>query len=224
MKIIFLFAMEEEAKVLDNICTQLAWREYKGFKLFEFTYNAHECVAIISGVGISLSGAAAALSIEKYNPDIIINIGLAGGINCKIGDIIISQSAIFHDADVTALGYPVHQLPDLPLQINSKDDIIELLHLKQFTTVKNAIIFSGNQFINNLEYVEQLKNKYKTAAAIEMEAASIGAICIKAKCNFLFIKKISDLADANAPQTFKEAVPNFSNKIQDIIVSILKAS
>lgn len=221
MKLIFLFAMEEEAKILNTFCSNVKCINYKGFKLFEFTYNSHSCVAIISGIGISLSAGAAALCIEKYNPDAIINIGLAGGVNCNLGDIIIAQTAIFHDANVTAFNYPIHQLPNLPLQITSHKDLIKDLNLKDFEIIKNAIVFSGNQFISNTQYVCELKNKYPNAAAIEMEAASIAAICFKAQCSFLFIKKISDLADEKAPGTFKSELPNFSTKTKEILLKIL---
>lgn len=221
MKLVFLFAMEEEAKIVETFCSDINWIEYKGFKIFEFSYSTHSCVAIISGIGISLSAAAAALCIEKYNPDAIINIGLAGGINCKLGDIIISKTAIFHDADVTALNYPIHQLPNLPLKITSYKDLIIDFNLTDFEITKEAIVFSGNQFVNNKIYVDELKNKYPTTAAIEMEAASIAAICFKAQCAFLFIKKISDLADENAANTFKFEIPNFNAKTKQILLQIL---
>lgn len=221
MKFIFLFAMPEEAAILDNFCTKLNWQKYKGFELCEFNYKQHICVAIISGIGLSLSAAAIGLAIEKYNPDAIINIGLAGGINCKIGDIIISQNAIFHDANVTAFDYDMHQLPNLPLQITSNIDLITKFKLKEFEVIENALTLSGNQFINNKEYVIKLKEQYPKAAAIEMEAASIAAICYKANCAFLLIKKISDLSDNNAATDFIAEVPNFSEKTQKILSKIL---
>lgn len=223
MKLVFLFAMKEEADILNSFLPKIIWNKYNGFELCEFSYNNHNCIAIISGVGLSMSAGATALCIEKYKPYAIINIGLAGGINCKIGDIIIAQSAIFHDADTRAFGYELHQLPGLPVKFDSNINLIQKFKLEQFDIIHNAIILSGNQFINNSAYVLSLKNKYLKAAAIEMEAASVASICYKANCAFLLIKKISDLADSNAVNDFSKEVPNFSKATKKILLQILNA-
>ena len=48
----------------------------------------------------------ATLLLERCQPDVIINTGSAGGLasTLKVGDIVVSDEARYHDADVTAFG------------------------------------------------------------------------------------------------------------------------
>ncbi|MBZ4354366.1 5'-methylthioadenosine/S-adenosylhomocysteine nucleosidase, partial [Mycobacterium tuberculosis] len=57
------------------------------------------------------------LLLERCQPDVIINTGSAGGLasTLKVGDIVVSDEARYHDADVTAFGiYMGLWYPDVP--------------------------------------------------------------------------------------------------------------
>lgn len=224
MRLSFIFAMEEEADILKSISIEPVWKDNLGFQLCEFDYNNHKCMAIISGIGKSFSAAATILAIKLHNPDLIINIGLAGGIRCNVGDIIFSQKAIHHDADLTVFGYNKHQMPGLPVSISSNTDIMKQYEsiITNIPNIYTGAVLSGDQFISNREYVQQLTVIYPEAKSIDMEAASIASVCYKAKKSFLFIKKISDLADADATDSFKSEVNKISDKLKIILSEILK--
>lgn len=229
MKIGFLFAMEEEAKVLDSLTSKATWHVYHDFKIAEFSYAQHNIVALVSGIGKSFSAAGAMLLLEKYAPDIIINIGLAGGIKCNIGDIVLAQSALFHDVDLTTFGNKKNQLASMPLNFSSPALAIDLkafiktlsVRETQDNTVLEGQVISGDQFIDNAAYVEKLAAAYPAVRAVEMEAASVGAICYRWQCPFLFIKKISDLADEGATASFNAQVQNVELILAEIIKKLL---
>lgn len=227
MKIGFLFAMEEEAKVLEKLANFQPWQLYHDFKISEFTYENHDITALVCGIGKSFSAAGAMLLLEKYQPDIIINIGLAGGIKCQVGDIVLSQSALFHDVDLTTFGNKKNQLASMPLVFSSAKKTIDLKNFIQSldlqavapSKISEAMVISGDQFIDNAAYVTQLAHSYPEIMAVEMEAASIGAICHRWPCEFLFIKKISDLADEDATESFTNQV----HKVESVLADIIKA-
>ncbi|WJW80013.1 5'-methylthioadenosine/S-adenosylhomocysteine nucleosidase [Bartonella sp. TP] len=227
MKIGFLFAMEEEAKVLEKLASFQPWQLYHDFKITEFLHENHEIIALICGIGKSFSAAGAMLLLEKYKPDIIINIGLAGGIKCQVGDIVLSQSALFHDVDLSTFGNKKNQLASMPLVFTSAKKSINLksfiqnLHRQDLASSKisEAMVISGDQFIDNAAYVAQLSSNYPEVMAVEMEAASIGAICHRWPCEFLFIKKISDLADEDATESFTDQV----HKVESVLAEIIQA-
>ena len=67
-------------------------------------------------IGKVAPAIGAALLLAVCKPDVIINTGSAGGLEptLKVGDIVISDEARYHDADVTAFGYEYGQLPGCP--------------------------------------------------------------------------------------------------------------
>ena len=65
-----------------------------------------------SGIGKVAAALGATLLLERCK-DVIVNTGSAGGLapTLKVGDIVVSDEARYHDADVTAFGYEYGQLP-----------------------------------------------------------------------------------------------------------------
>ena len=63
-----------------------------------------------SGIGKVAAALGATLLLERCKPDVIVNTGSAGGLapTLKVGDIVVSDEARYHDADVTAFGSAMH--------------------------------------------------------------------------------------------------------------------
>lgn len=225
MKIAFMFAMPEEAEALKALNVKLDWKNDIGYKVATFKYKQHPCVAIITGVGKSLSAGGAVLAIEKYAPNVIINVGSAGGINCKVGSIVLSQSALFHDVDLGSIHLEKYKLPDLPKVITCKHNLIEAFNLKQKINkninICDGLVISSDQFLHRAAYYKELLKSLPQARATEMEAGSIAAICSRANCDYLFIKKITNEADNNIDNRFNDEILNFKDKVGDILLSIL---
>lgn len=225
MKFGFIFAMKEEAQALHALNIPINWEDYKGFKIAKFKYKDHDCVAILSGVGKSMSAGAVTLLIDKFSPDAILNVGTAGGINCDVGDIILSNRAIFHDVNLSSIHLPKYQLPDQPIVFQSKHDLRKIFDIKNHVSknihIRDGIIMSSDQFMHRAEYFKEMLKTVPEAKASEMEAASIGAISNKMGCDYLFIKKISNRADDNTDNRFSTEVLNFEDKVGEILLAIL---
>lgn len=73
-------------------------------------------VLLLSGIGKVNASIGAALLIDNFHPDFIINTGAAGGFpgDLKVGDIVISQKVLHHDMDCTVFGYKHGQVPGMP--------------------------------------------------------------------------------------------------------------
>lgn len=225
MKIAFMFAMPEEAKALEALNVKLDWQDDIGYKVATFNYNQHKCVAILTGVGKSLSAGGAVLAIEKFSPDVIINVGSAGGINCKVGDIVLSQKALFHDVDLGSINIEKYKLPDLPKILVSKHNLIDAFKLKDKINknihIRDGLVISSDQFLHRAAYYKELVKTLPQAKATEMEAGSIASICHRAGCDYLFIKKITNEADNNIDNRFNDEILNFKDKVGDILLTIL---
>lgn len=226
LKFAFLFAMPEEAKALDVLHMNLNWENYLGYKIAHFSYKKHPCVAIITGVGKAVSAGGAVLALEKYSPDLIINVGSAGGINCNVGDIVLSQRAMFHDVNLGAINLKKYQLPDQPIIFHSKHDVIKAFDIKDKISkdvhIIDGLVISSDQFLKRAQYYKDFEKDYPQARATEMEAASIASICSRAGYDYLFVKKISNVADNDALNTsFGSEILKFKDKVGQIVLAIL---
>jgi len=160
--------------------------------------NDIEVVITKCGVGKVNASMAATIMINHFECDLIINTGIAGGINgVETKDIVIASKLMYHDMDCTIFGYdkgqvpglPTYFMPDLNVVINFKR-VLNSLSLDY----KEAVIYSGDSFVSSLE---QLKNVDVSQRCIaEMEGAAIAHVCVKSGVSFVVLRYISDVVGA----------------------------
>jgi len=224
MKIAIMSAMPEELKpVLDQI--QVVSEEKFGIpqKFILGKYKNLELILCVGGIGKVNAAVSTTRLIEKYNPDIFIMIGVAGALNpnLKIGDIVIAKDAVYHDVDVTPLGYKPGEVPETG--IIWKGD--EILVSKFFDICKNYLkekkaflgrIASGDQFIADKEKAKKIKETFN-ADAIEMESAAFYHTLNLYGKKGVVLRAISDTADESANIDF----PTFLNEVSQIFKDII---
>jgi adenosylhomocysteine nucleosidase len=145
----------------------------------------HMMNVFYTGVGKVNAALTAAQVIERYEPDRIINIGTAGGITVGPG---LHECTKFVQRDITcqALGCFDGQTP-------FEDDII-------LTTGTNGLTCStGDNFVMN----PQLSIP---ADVVDMEAYAIAKACLRYKIEFRCFKYITDQADTQAHDSWKQSV------------------
>jgi adenosylhomocysteine nucleosidase len=215
MQIALIVAMEEELQTLSPLFKNQITISHPVYKLTKTTFNNHEVIIIVSKIGKAQSSSATTFIIEKYNPDVILNFGTAGGLNdAKVGSIIVSNLAAYHDVDVTGFNYPLGTLPMQPSMFTSTNNKIPTNFINQIKNeikeVKTGLIATGDSFINSKKKVEEIKTMYQNIIALDMEAASIAQIALQYNKDFILIKKISDAADEEASTSFKQEVSNIN--------------
>ena len=92
-KIGIIFAMEEEINAFKEHIHIDKEESIFDLHLYEGTFNNNQCIFTVSGVGKVNSARTCQILIDHYNTDIVINVGVAGGINSslKVGDIVIGN-------------------------------------------------------------------------------------------------------------------------------------
>ena len=68
-----------------------------------------DVVAAVCGVGKVFAAICAEAMILKFNPDMILNIGVAGTLTKDLGvlDVAVASDVLQHDMDTSAIGDPV---------------------------------------------------------------------------------------------------------------------
>ncbi len=210
--------------------------EKKGnLNIFTGELYGHKIILVKSGVGKVNSAICTQYIIDKYNPDFIINTGIAGGValNLNVGDIVIGRELVQYDFDVSAIGYAKGYMctginKDKPTLFYSNENLIQEfikavnsagLNLK----VHQGVIATGDTFVSDKNKKIEIRDTFN-ASAVEMEGCAIAQTSAANNVPFLIIRAISDLADDKAAKEHafveEEMAELSSNLIENLIMHI----
>ncbi|MDY3928272.1 MAG: 5'-methylthioadenosine/adenosylhomocysteine nucleosidase [Clostridia bacterium] len=220
-------AMEIEIELINEQMKNKKSRVINGITFTTGFINSQKLVTAVCGMGKVNAAICAQTMICIYNPDEIINTGVAGGIDqrLKVGDIVISEGLYEHDLDITSLGYPLGFISgaDITKIPSNREITLKLYNLANKILECNiitGIIVSGDQFINSEDKKAFLKEKFN-AAACEMEGAAIGHVCYMNHVPFTVVRAVSDNAGGGADMDFntfaKIAARNSSKLITEYV-------
>ena len=210
-KIGIIGAMELEVAELKSKMEIKNIVERAGMKFHEGTLNGKDVVIVQCGIGKVNAAMCTQALIDMYQPEAVINTGIAGSLKAEIeiGDIVLSEDAVQHDMDAAAFGYEPGQIPRVDtLAFQADPDLINLAKIccakvnPDIHTFTGRVV-SGDQFIS-----DKAKKKWLTetfdGCCTEMEGAAIAQVCYFNKIPFLIVRAISDKADDSASMDYPE--------------------
>lgn len=190
-------AMQIEIDKINEAVENKTTEVVSGVTFTKGTLFGKEVVTAVCGVGKVFAAICAEAMIIKYNPEVIINTGVAGTLTDKLNicDVAVSSEVVQHDMDTSPLGDPVGLLSGInivkiPADIAVAEKIascVERIGLKSLI----GTIASGDQFINSADKKHYIATTFD-AIACEMEGGSIGHVCYVNKTPFAVIRAISD--------------------------------
>lgn len=226
MTIGVICAMEEElrallAKLDDETEISVANQHY-----FKGTIEGVSVVLVESGIGKVQMGMTTAIMLEKFAPDVVINTGSAGGIGqgLQVGDVVLSNAVAYHDADATAFGYEMGQLPQQPQKFTADADVVaDIARAAESVglNTKTGLIVSGDQFIASDDAKKRILNIYPDALAAEMEGAAIGQVATQFNTPFVVIRAMSDTANGDAGQSFDEFIVDAGKRSAQMLLAYI---
>lgn len=164
--------------------------------------NEAEIIAIKAGVGKTNVAMATALLIGCENADIILNAGLSGAVSgCRRSDIMVGETYVECDFDLTAIGYKPGEKPDGQKYVYSGNK--ELVSIGKKCGAKVGALGSGDVFLTDREKKNYYKNTF-SINAFDMETGAIAAVCDKCNIPFMSVRKISDDAEDAAYESYRE--------------------
>lgn len=197
MLIGIISAMKLEAQYIIDHLDNKQEENVNDIKFSKGNIGKIDIVVAISGIGKVNSAITTSLLISKYNPLIIINSGIAAGVNLELKDIILIEKLTYSDVDVLAFGYEFGQVPGMPLYYYPDQEFLTLLehtldNLK--FSYKKATGLTADTFRSD---TKGIKNNIEPKYAVEMEGTSIAQTCYKLKTKFIAIRYISDILDTD---------------------------
>ena len=219
-------AMQPEVEAILGLIEDKKINCVKSFAFHEGKINGKDVVVAQCGIGKVFAAMCAEAMILNYDLDYILNVGVGGTLSDKLSicSIAISKGLIQHDMDTSPLGDPIGMISGINIiEIPANKGVV----WKVEEAVKEAglnyeigIIASGDQFINNKEKKDYIKNTFN-AIACEMEGAAIAQVAYVNKVPFCVIRAISDSADGSSHMEYadflKEAIENTKKVIKNLI-------
>ena len=181
-----------------------------------------EILLIKSGIG-KVHGALAAQKAFEAGADLVINTGLAGGIDKSLeqGDIVLADKVGYHDV-YCGEGNAKGQVQDLPLYYMAPQNLIQKL-AKQAPEFHVGLIVTGDQFVNDVNHLKEIKQDFLEAQAVDMESAAIAQTCYLNNISYLSLRIISDVVGKpNQEDQFNNFWKNVPTKASEMVDKALK--
>lgn len=200
-------AMKIEVEALQSAMEDVRAEQVGNLTFFAGKLEGKDAVVVKCGIGKVNAALCAQTLILCYHPDILINTGVAGTLTDKlsVGDVAVSQGAVQHDLDTTALGDPAGLVPEANRVVLPTD---EELAQKALGCVRaeglNAclgVIASGDVFVSSPEKKAEIVRTFG-AVACEMEGAAIAHAAFLSGVRVLILRAISDSANGDSPVDF----------------------
>lgn len=227
MRVTIIGAMDEEIRLLQDTMENAITERLHHLDVICGTIHNHEVQLVRCGIGKVAATVATALLIDKYVPQLVINTGSAGGSDkqLKIGDIVVADSLIHHDVDVTHFNYALGQVPSMPEQFVTDTQYstlaIEAAKDLEQVTVIQGLICSGDAFIGSDEKAATILSLFPQMKAVEMEAAAIAQTCFMLDCPCVVIRSLSDIAGKESTVSFEQYLQTAAKNSANLVVKML---
>lgn len=203
-------AMEVELKGILSLIKNPEKETISNIEFTKGTVFDKEVVVAKCGIGKVFAALCAEAMILKYNPECIINSGVAGGVSRKldIGDIAVAKDVVQHDMDTTALGDPKGLISGINIVKIPCDNALSSKMLTAsascgFVSLLGTLA-TGDQFCaKGSEALEDMRSEFDPLTT-DMEGAAIGQVCYVNSVPFTVIRALSDRADDNADTDYAE--------------------
>ena len=203
-------AMDVEMKSLRSFMTDTKTETVSGITFVSGTLEGKLVVTAVCGIGKVFAAMCAQTMILRYQPERIVNTGVA-----------ISSAVVQHDMDTSALGDPLGLISGVnKVQLPADSDLCG--QLSACATVlgirtETGVIASGDQFISSAERKDAIIKTFG-AIACEMEGAAIGQVCYVNRVPFCVLRAISDSADGSSHMDY----PTFVGMAAEQSVKLLR--
>lgn len=223
-KIGIIGAMQEEVETLLCAMTDKKEADRAGSRFYEGNLQGKEVVVVQCGVGKVNAALCVQIMCDCYGVDAVVNTGIAGSLSSDldIGDLVVSENAMYHDFTCTVFGYEPGQVPGMPKTFAADPKLIEfaVAAAEQINPGHTRIgtVASGDQFV--CEKVQKSHIIEVTGAlCTEMEGAAIAHAAYRNGVPFVIIRAVSDKADDTADMDY----PTFEKIAAHRCASVIQA-
>lgn len=192
MKILIIAAMQKELALLLPMLEEKTECESDGKGYWRGRIGCHEVAVAQCGIGKVNSALATLKLIQRERPDLVINTGVAGGAAEDIHplDVVIANAVAYHDVwcgPGTAYG----AADGFPVRMHPSASVVDAA-FAAYPQARKGLVCSGDKFIDSVDQIVEICNRFPDALAVDMESASILQTCMSEGVECAIIRVISD--------------------------------
>ncbi|WP_300410657.1 5'-methylthioadenosine/adenosylhomocysteine nucleosidase [Lagierella sp.] len=198
--VVIICAMESEIEFFKDKIEIFSTEYICKRKVYEGLYNGKKIVFSDCGVGKVNSSMLTQALIDRYNPYLIINSGIAGALDDRLKhlDLVIGKELTYHDYELRLL----EKYSPYVRSFKADSDLLKKFEsLIKDGNYYEGLIITGDKFVVDNETKNRLKTDFN-ALCVEMEGAAIAHVCYLNDVKFLVIRSISDLADSSGDEDY----------------------
>ncbi len=214
-----IVAMDKEFNQIKQLLSDSQQTESNGFTFLCGCLGNNEIVTLQCGIGKVCSALGTAELIRRFQPDYIINSGVAGALDSrlKIMDIVIGTDTVYHDVDCGS-DCQLGQVQNFPLYYPGCLNLAaKLKNIKVPQGIHFGLICSGDKFISSADDLRRIKQNFPKALAVDMESCPIAQTCHIYQIPFISLRVISDTPGITGHETqyanFWEQAPETSFRV-----------
>ena len=208
MKLGIIGAMKIEVDALKENMENKTITVRTGMEFCDGTLEGLPAVVVQCGVGKVNAALCVQILCDCYGVTHLVNTGIAGSLSNEldIGDLVVSQDAMYHDFDCGGFGYPHGKVPGMDVTAFPADETMIGYAVSAAETVnpghvKVGRVATGDQFICNKEQKNTIIENTQ-ALCTEMEGGAIAQAAYRNSVPFVIIRAISDKADDSADMDY----------------------
>jgi adenosylhomocysteine nucleosidase len=228
-----------EARIQSPVETRI-----QGLIFTSGTIDGIRVVVARSGVGKVNAAISATLLLDHFGPSAVLFAGTAGAVDKSLNptDVVIATAVGYHDfgsltnrgMSRAATANPASGQYD-PLFFPADPDLLAAARRaaklglpargsqngKDPARIKEGLILTGDTFVSDAGYINDLRRDLK-ASAVEAEGAAVAQACARYHVPFLLIRAITDRADSQARGSYRQFLEPASRNAADLTLSTIR--
>ena len=178
-----IVATNEEKQAIEEIMNNKAKKIVNGLEFFQGDIESKHYCLVQCGVGKVNAARTTQVLIDYFDIQMIINIGVAGGLSgsLNIGDIVIGKELVQHDFDITAFGHEKGYISQTGKIFKSDKNLIEKCEVIKIFAISN-LCFLAEEACFKFRHIGKKCETYSYSNMMYQEAimsdSQTCAICI----------------------------------------------
>ena len=191
MRIGLAYAMEEEIASLLADTGAKHLEAARGVSVYEIEPGI---LAYAGGIGKVNAAMSAQYFIDRYQPDWIVNAGVAGSFHdLPIGTVVLAEDFVQHDIDTSAVDGVPGLIPTLNLTALPTDqpDRAGAILTGLGVAFERGRVATGDVFMTKGDRANAVATEFSPTLC-EMEGCAIAQVCLRNQVKFTALKSVSD--------------------------------
>ncbi|MFC4554828.1 5'-methylthioadenosine/S-adenosylhomocysteine nucleosidase [Georgenia faecalis] len=217
---VIITAMDSELAPFERRASDLSTPRQVGHARTSLaTVSGRRLLLVRSGIGTVNAAVATALAVHAVRTSIVVSSGSAGGlgVGVRVGDVVVGSDYTYSDADATAFGYTLGQVPGMPVSYPGAPALVERAKARSGVLVGQMV--TSDSFVD-ARMVDHVRAAFPHALTTDMESAAIAQACHSFGLPFVSVRGISDLCGPSAGEAFNLAVDDVAALAADLALDL----